>query len=282
MAVQILPANPKRSFGEKINAGLGYGLNALENFMNQRQQEQKAVNEYEQENETYKSLTGRDLSKNPKTREKEIEYALRGEQELKKGEFKKKTKAEEAAEKLRGEDKTQKQLMTFADKLEAKDPKFAGIADVYRLDIPLDQKTKIVQSITGTDIYREDQQRRLMLDSTLKRYNLRLKELDDDIKSIKFPLTRDKEAYTALVQQRSALRNERDQLLDFKSLNYEDDEENDFESDEEAMIEDEEESPKVAFNPKNEKHQAVAKKLYEKYRDKEKVRKELMKHFKGL
>lgn len=282
--VQIIPENRRPSIGQRLSEGIVKGLGELSQTYQELQKKKSEEQQYQQENETYKQLTGRDLSKNPRIREKEIEYALKGQHELQKGEFKKKTKAEEDAEKLRGEQKTQKELMSFADRLEAKDPKFKGVADIYRLDIPLDQKTKIVQSLTGTDIYREDQQKRLQLDSVLKRYNSRLKEIDNEIANVRNPNSTGKEEADALRRQRMALRNERDQLLDFRALNGMDDEAEDFVDEEEfePEVEEEESTTRVKFDPNNKGHRAAAEKLYKKYKDKEKVRKILSKKFKGL
>jgi len=283
--IQVIRASPRQkkpTFIQQLSRGVGEGLETASKLYSEHQKEKAQEEQYKQENDTYSQLTGRNLSKNPKIREKEIEYALKGESESQKEGRKYKSKAEEQASKLAGEQKTQGELISFADRLEGRDPKFKGIADIYRLDIPLDQKTKIVQSITGSDVYREDQQKRLMLDSTLKKYSIKLKELDEQIKSIRYPTSRDKEEYTDLIKQRMALRNERDQILDFRSLSgYEDEDE--LGKDEESISEDEEESgPTVKFDANNPKHKAVAEKLYKKYGDKEKVREILRKNFKGL
>lgn len=246
-------------------------LEAQEQAYRQSQQKQKFD---EDENEAAKRL-GIDLSgiHDPKIRQQAIALTLQGQNQANTQNIKYKNKAEEDAAKLAGEQKVQKEMMSFADRLEAQDPKFKGVADIYRLDIPLDQKTKIVQSITGTDVYREDQQRRLQFDSTLKRYNSRLKELDSEISNVKNPNSTGKAEADALRKQRIALRNERDQLLDFKALSgYEDDEE----------AEAEETGRKVKFNPSNKEHRAKAEQLYKKFKDKEKVRQALLKEFKGL
>jgi hypothetical protein len=275
--VQIIPANPRnKSFGEALGKGLGAGLQALGEGYAKKKNEEKQERQLQEENEALRQQ-GIELGgiRNPKLREKGFELG-----------FKQKNKAAEQAEKLKGEQETQKQLVSFADRLESENPKLKGIADIYRLEgIPLDQKTKIVQSITGTDIYREDQQKRLMLDSTLKRYNSRLKELDSEIQNVKNPNSTGREEANNLRKQRMALRNERDQLLDFRALNgmeeeWDEDEE-DFEIEDEAEDDVEaEEAPKVRFDPNNNKHRATAEKLYKKYKDKEKVRKILQRNFK--
>lgn len=278
MAIQIIQRQPRQpTFGEQFGKNFGEGAGkAFSEALTNRQNEK----EYQKENETYKNLTGRDLSRNPKIREKEVEYALKGQNESQKENLKFQNKSKEMGDKLAGEQKVHKELVSFADRLEASNPKFKGVADIYRLDIPLDQKTKIVQSITGTDIYREDQQRRLQMDSTLKRYNSRIKEIDDEIKNVRNPSSTGREEANELRRQRMALRTERDQLLDFRSLNGMDE---NFEDDEEKVDEirgGEVEGPTVKFDSSNQKHRAVAKKLYEKYKDKEKVRQILSKDFK--
>lgn len=283
--VQRLPAAPPKgpSFSQKLSNAVGAGLEAYSQIQKGQQEEQQ----YQSENETYKKLTGRDLSKNPKTREMEIEYALKGQSEQQKEERKYKSKAEEQAAKLRGEEKINKELSSFADRLESNNPNspvHKTIADIYRTELPMDQKTKLVQSLTGVDPFKVEQQKRLQLDSVLKRYNSRLKELDDEIKNVRNPSSAGREEVDTLRKQRMALRGERDQLLDFRALNGMEDEEEGFED---ALGEDEEEiegdeGPSVKFDQSNPKHKAVAAKLYAKYKDKEKVREILKKSFKGL
>ena len=286
--VQILPARERRergpTVGQRLAEGVGKGLEVASKIYEESQKKKVNEQQYQQENEKYKKLTGSDLSRNEKTREKEIEFALKGEHEIKGQKAKFENKEREDAAKLAGEQKTQKELMSFADRLEASDPKFKGVADIYRLDIPLDQKTKIVQSITGTDVYKEDQQRRLQLDSVLKRYNSRLKEVDDEIKNVRNPNSTGLEEVNELRKQRMALRNERDQLLDFRALNGMEEEEELAAEDEVELegLDEEGAGPKVTFDPSNKGHKAAAEKLYKKYKDKEKVRKILSKKFKGL
>jgi hypothetical protein len=274
MAIQIIPENRKRTFGEKFSNAVGAGLQAYGAIQEKKQQE----HQLDEENEALRRQ-GIELGgiRNPKLREKGFELGL-----------KQKSKADEQAEKLKEMQEQHKQLSSFADRLEASNPKFKGIADIYRLEgIPLNQKAEIVRALTGSDVYREDQQKRLMLDSTLKRYNSRLKELDSEIQNVKNPNSTGREEANDLRKQRMALRNERDQLLDFKALNgYEEGEdlgmedEEELEAEEDEWDEEEEEGPKVKFDPNNKKHKAVAEKLFKKYGDKEKVRKILQRNFK--
>jgi uncharacterized protein YdcH (DUF465 family) len=195
----------------------------------------------------------------------------------------------EKSEKLKGEQKVQKELAGFADRLVESNPNspvHKTLGEIYKLDIPMDQKTQLAKSLTGMDPFKVEQQKRLQLDSVLKRYNSRLKELDSEITNVKNPNSSGKEETTELRKQRMALRNERDQLLDFRALNGMEDieESDDFEAEEDEGEEGlgEEEGPKVTFNSNNPKHKAVAQKLFKQHKDKEKVRKILLKKFKGL
>lgn len=286
MAIQIIPAAQKKlTFMQSLAIGAGKGLEEGIKLYGEHQKKKAEEQEYQEENETYKQLTGRNLSKNPRIREMEIQYALKGQSEFQKEERKYKSKSEEAAAKLAGEKETQKQLNSFADRLETNNPNspvHKTIADIYRTELPMDQKSAIVKSLTGVDPFKVQQQQRLQLDSVLKRYNSRIKEIDDEIKGYKAPTTRDKAVVDDLRKQRMALRSERDQLLDFRALNGMDNEE-EYGIEEASDLEDEEEEgPKVMFDPNNKKHQEVAKKLYKKFKDKEKVRQILRKNYKGI
>lgn len=287
--VQILPANPrykKPSIGARLSESIGVALNEGLKAFQERQKLNAEEQQYQQENEAAKRA-GIDLSgiRNPKMREKAFELSLQGKNQIQKDELKYKNKADEFAAKVAGEQETNKKLATFADKLEASNPNspaHKALADIYRLDVPLDQKTEIIRALTGTDPFKSDQQNRLQMDSVLKRYNARLKELDNEIKNVPNPNSSGKEEVSQLRQQRMALRSERDQLLDFKSLNGMEDQEEDLEDSFEEEETEDEEGPKVKFDPNNKKHRAAAEKLFKKYKDKEKVRQILRKNFKGL
>jgi hypothetical protein len=270
--IQIIPENRKPSTAEKFNNALGAGMSALPGIIANYEKKKNAEMEYEQENATYSQLTGRNLSKNPKTREMEIEYALRGDLEALKGNAKFKTKREEEVRKLIGEERTQNELLNFADKINQRypnSPLHNTVADLYRTDLPLEEKTKLVNSLIGIDPFKRDQQERLRMDSVLRRYNSRIKELQDSIKNTRY------NEREPLQQKLKDLQDERDDLLDFKALNsYED------AAEEDAGEEDED--PKVMFNPKNKNHRAKAEALFKKLKDKEKVRKALSREFGGL
>lgn len=262
--VQIIPAAERKlSFSQKLAQGVNRGLEKGFELYGEHQKKQKEEREYQEENEAVKKA-GIDLSgiRNQKMREKGFELGLKG-----------KSKAEENAAKLAVEEKTQKQLISFSDKLESNNPNspmHRTVADIYRTDLPMDQKKQLVQSLTGMDPFKMEQQRRLQMDSVLKRYNSRIKELQQSIKDARY------NERAPLQQQLKDLQDERDDLLDFKALNG-------IEDEEDVEMEDkEDEGPKVKFDPNNKEHKAKADQLYKKYKDKEIVRKKLSKEFKGL
>ena len=197
----------------------------------------------------------------------------------------------------------------FADKLEASNPSnplYKGLAQVYRSDLPSEEKTNIANKLIGLDPYKLQQQQRLKMDSIYKRYNNRIKEVREDLKSAsdfavdemgKIDKTKPSPR-RELEKQLRALQDERDQLLNFASLQdiYLDQDESPKEFGEvEAKVEDEEEG-KPEFNPENPEHKAKAEQLYKKIKAdaeklggyispekiKEKVSKELKKEFIGL
>ncbi len=253
--VQVLqPKNRERpSFAQSIVGGLVEGIPAgIEKY--------QSIKKQGSEKQAVKNKFGEDIANLPKDLQKvSIENDLKGKQAEK----------EKAA------------YATFADKLELSHPddkKMKGIAEIYRSDLPSKDKSQLVTALTGTDIYRDQQQRRLQMDTDLRRYNNRIKEINEEIKTLRFPQTKDKERHEQLNKMRMGLQQERDQLLGFKYL------EGLNEDEEEQEIEDvaEDETGLTQFDPSNEKHQSVAKKLMEQYKDKEKVRVELRKKFKGV
>jgi len=228
--VQVLSARePKKTFAQKLNIGIGKGL--------------------ESANEMYK-------------------------------EYQKESK----------EQKSKKEMVNFADQLESSNPDSPAhktIANIYRLDIPTKDKSEMVKGLMGIDPFKVEQQKRLQMDSILKRYTNKLKEINDELKNMPFKNTKNKERYDQLNTQRLKLIEEKDSLLEFKSLNMLGDEEEieqEIDVDEELDTDysDDFEEPKIKFDPSNEKHQAVARKLYETLKDKEKVREELKKKFTGI
>src|SRR6185369_2389930 len=74
----------KQSFGQKLGIGIGRGLETAGEMYKEHQAKKISEQEYQQENNQYKGLTGRDLSKNPVIRKMEIENFLKGELEEKK------------------------------------------------------------------------------------------------------------------------------------------------------------------------------------------------------
>lgn len=74
-------ASQKPSFGQQISGAIGGGLQAASNLMSERENKQAAEQEYQQQNQFYSQLSGRNLSRDPAIRKLEIESALKGEQE---------------------------------------------------------------------------------------------------------------------------------------------------------------------------------------------------------
>lgn len=268
--VQVLAAVPKKkTFMQKLGMGVERGLEAAKPFVEAKMKEQASMAEFERKKEAM-----------------QYEYGLKGELEQQK--YHEKLMGEERARKAEEENK--KAMYSFGEKIKNSNPNnpaYQTIGDIYQSGLPADQTSQMVRALTGVDPFKVQQQQRLQLDSVLKRYNSRLKELDYEINNISFPRSTDKAQADALKQQRAALRAERDQLLDFKALNGFEDEDFEQDFDEEEDIgpeeeEDEEEGPKVLFDPNNKNHKAIAEKLFKQHKDKEKVRAILKKRFKGL
>jgi len=235
-------------------------------FSNLGQAAGQAIPEYLMAQEKKKNLSkekeaakrlGIDPDLDEKSRQKGIELALQGKTQNQ-------IQAKEAA--------LLPKMKEFADQLEHNNPDspmHRTIADIYRSGLPMDEKSNIIKSLTGVDPFKMQQQNRLQMDSVLRRYNSRIKELRDEIKNSRFS---DREP---LKKQLGDLKSERDELLDFRALQG-------IQEEEEEIAEEEEEASKVKFNPNNKEHQAKAKQLYNKFKDKERVRQELSKEFSGL
>lgn len=145
--VQRLPAAPPKgpSFSQKLSNAVGAGLEAYSQYQKGQEQEQQ----YQKENETYKKLTGgRDLSKNSKTRELEIGYALKGQQEG----IKFKNKAEEQAAQLRGEQQKQGQLNQSFQKIQSlyNDPNLSEEQKTFGVYQELSQNPTLAHNILGS------------------------------------------------------------------------------------------------------------------------------------
>lgn len=115
---------------------------------------------------------------------------------------------------------TQKSYKGLAEKVEAANPGSSlhkTIADIFRSDLSPDQKQKAIKSVTETTPYKAEQQQRLALDSVLKRYNSRIKEIEAEIKNIE-PSRGYQEKIAALESFKKDLQSERDQLLNFNAL----------------------------------------------------------------
>lgn len=263
--VQIIEENKKPSFAQKLNVGVGRGLEMGQQLI----QQHKEKKDIQTENEAAKKL-GVDLSgiKDPKMRQKAYEQALQGK-------LPSQIEAKEQSLKPKYKD--------FADKIEADNPGspiHKMVADIYRSDLPTDDKSNLVKSITGLDPFKMDQQRRLQNDQYIKLYGQKIKEIDNELKTAKTYSKVKGEPSEAdiLKQQKKALQAERDQILNYQIMNGELSEEEIPE--EEEDIEEEEEKPK--FDPSNKQHKAKAEQLYKTLKDKEKVREALSKEFSGL
>jgi len=252
--VQIFE-NKKQSVGERLSQGLQRGLD-----MGSQLVQEKAKKEKEQE--TYKQLG--------------LDPAIANLPEKFQQEFVKKSIQD-------AENKRMEPILNdFADKLESKDPNMKPIADIYRMPgISLDDKSKIVKDITGKDIYKDQQQKRMQFDSIQKRYTNKIKELTAELKDMPLKASTNKEKFERLTAQKEMLTKERDGMLQFGlssgTIDFDDlmnlNNEEDLESTPEK-------SNKVKFNPNNPEHVAKRTQLEKKYNgDKQKVNADLAKEF---
>lgn len=172
------------------------------------------------------------------------------------------------AEQLRQE---KQDMVSFGDKIMEQypdDPMYQTIGNIYK-HLPPKAASDAVKAITGIDPFKAEQQKRLMLDSVYRRYNHRIKELDDEIKTARYS------ERSALIEQRDKIKAERDKLQGFDYFGDQGQQEEDFEEDEELSPD-----QKVTFDANNSKHRHVAEKLFEQHKDKEKVREILSRRFK--
>lgn len=90
--VQIIQEKRRPSTAQQFGQAFGNVSQSLgesiPKMMMEREQQQAQNEEYQRQNKTYEQLTGRPLSRDQKIREKEIEYALRGDFEGKKSSIK--------------------------------------------------------------------------------------------------------------------------------------------------------------------------------------------------
>jgi hypothetical protein len=279
-----------RSFGEDFGRAIGGGAGQ---GLSQALQERQQLKDLAAENAQILKETGVDLSgiKNPEARKMAFVEAMKEKRPLNELQKSQKALADARANELRSKGdqlaSDKKAMYAFGDKLQTDNPDnplYKTIGDVYKSNLPPDQASNIVKAITGVDPFKAQQQLRLQMDSVLNRYSKRLKEIDDQIKGLKFPNSKDKPELLDLKKQRNSLSNERDKLLDFKALNgLGDDEEESFADEEdEDEFEPQKTGKKVKFDPNNKEHKAKAQQLYKKFKDKEKVRQMLSKEFEGL
>ncbi len=263
--VQIIP-RAKTGLEQFLEAmgpatqGIAEGFGAIAGAMNEKKKKQLEQERFQKENEAAKQY-GIDLTDiyDPKMREKAFSEAILGKTA---GQVK-----EREADLL-------PKMKSFADRLESENPnspKHKLVADIYRSDLPSDEKSNLIKSMVGLDPFKVDQQNRLQMDSVLRRYKSRIKELDIEIKNLKFPNSADRDEMKRLKKQRDALSAERDELLDFRALN---------DIEEEEDFEEEEEPAKLKFNPKNPEHVRKFKQLDKKFKgDRNKVNAALAKEF---
>ena len=137
---------------------------------------------------------------------------------------------------------TQSEYSKMADYMEKANPDSAlhGImANVYRSNIPVKQKTELAKNLMSLDPYKVEQQQRLREDSVLKNFNSLIKEINEELKD---PLI-DADRKSLLEKRRERLQAERNELTKFKSLTKE--------AEEEAL---------EVFDKTNPKHKAARKK----------------------
>ncbi|MDP2652185.1 MAG: hypothetical protein Q8O94_03545 [bacterium] len=149
------------------------------------------------------------------------------------------------------------EVEAFADKLEKDNPNsnlHKAIADVYRLNIPIEQKSKLIKDLNEIDLFKKGQQDRLMLESKRKIYDSAIKDLTEELKSARYSEKQD-------IQKRlDELRKERDNVLGIGQN----------------------QTDRPAFDKGNPEHKARAQELYEQLKDKENVREQLSQEFSGL
>lgn len=166
------------------------------------------------------------------------------------------------AQKLKGKqkEKEKSEMNEFASNLEKNfpdSPMHKAVADLYRSDLPSDQKSQIIKSLVGIDPLKIDQQRRLQEKEMRTKYSQRIKEEQVALKE-----QTNLEERRATGQRIRQLQNERDQALGF-------------EFDDEKL-----DSPKVKFDPENPEHIKKFEQLDKKFKgDRKKVNEALAREF---
>jgi hypothetical protein len=255
--VQIIAANPtkRKPFVEQLTEGIVGGLGAAGKYYLQNQPKR----EYEKSLEELKKVYANpDLSS-----EEKLFHAYKTL-----GPDKAKSFTEQITN-IGTERENRAAMKSFGEQLKAgfpDSPIHQTLGNLYTSGLPSQDVSNIARSLTGTDPFKQQQQTRLQLDSVLRAYSQRIKELDSEIKGLNYPNTKDKEEYADLKAKRDALRGERDRILDFRRMSGF----GDF-GGEDLMMEDfaetgeEDEMPKpkpkkavkkVRFDPKNKEHMA--------------------------
>lgn len=243
------------SKGKQFSDVIQSGLETVGNHFNEQRRQQQEERQYQEENEAAKRQ-GIDLSgiRNPKIREKGFELAAQGKT---KGQLDEREAAQNTAAKK------------FADELVKNNPNspmHRTVADIYRSDLPMEDKATMVKSLTGIDPFKVDQQQRLEKDMLRKVYSNKIKELQDQLKSAR-PSERG-----AILQQLATIQAERDSIFFGEEVEK---------AEEDELFREEGGVKKVKFNNKNPEHKAKAEQLYKKYGDLDKVREILSKEFKA-
>lgn len=153
----------------------------------------------------------------------------------------------------RGENE-KKELKSFADKLEENypdSPMHKTIADLYRSNLPMDQKSQIVKGLTGIDPFKMQQQERLNKEANRKQYNQRIKEAQWE--SEHGSSIEERKRAAQFVRK---LQTERDYLLGFEDEDefYEGEEEVVFPKQQQGKQAKKPGAKRAKFDPKNPEH----------------------------
>lgn len=114
---------------------------------------------------------------------------------------------------------TQQEMVKIADQIETQFPGSGPhkmIADVYRSNIPVDQKEKLIKGISTTTPFKFEQQARLKQDSIIRNYNSLIKEVDTELNNIIG--SGDPDRIDFLNKRKVRLQKERDSVLGFEAL----------------------------------------------------------------
>jgi len=158
------------------------------------------------------------------------------------------------------EARAQQAFNQIADRIEMENPDsshYKQLAEIYRSNLPVAEKERVIKAITTGFPYRAEQQSRLNYDSTLKRYNSRIREEENRKKS-----TADYKERKQIDRRIKLLQEERDKLLNF------------------AALQQDEEIEKQKFDKNNPSHMEIFNSLNQEFNgDKVKINQALNKRF---